>query len=365
MAAVARRQPLYQENKMTDATIRIGIVGAGGNTRAKHIPGLRAIAGVEIVGVCNRSEASSAKVAAEFQIPKVYRNWRALVNDDAVDAVVIGTWPYMHAPVSLAALAAGKHVLCEARMAMNAREAHKMLAAARRRPDLVAQVVPAPFTLRVDRTVQRLLSEGFIGRPLVLDVYDNGSFIDTAAGISWRQETDYSGLNVMMLGIWYEAVMRWLGPAASVLAMGRTFADRLPDAVSGLRRTVEVPDHLDVVAALACGVQAHFRSTRVCGLSGASHCLLFGETGTLRFEGDRLFGGRRGDKGLQAIAIPTAEAGGWRVEESFINAIRGLEPVRLTSFEDGVRYMEFTEAVQRSRQTGAIVHLPLGEVTPG
>jgi len=338
-------------------------VGAGGNTRAKHIPGLRAVNGVEIVGVCNRTAASSEKVAADFQIPKVYRNWRDLVADDAVDAVVIGTWPYMHAPVTLAALAAGKHVLCEARMAMNAREAHAMLAAARRRPDLIAQVVPAPFTLRVDRTVQRLLSEGFVGRPLVLDVYDIGSFIDNAAAISWRQEIDYSGLNVMMLGIWYEAVMRWMGPAAQVLALGRTFADRLKDPATGQLCTVEVPDHLDVVATLACGVQAHFRSTRVCGLSSASHCMLFGEKGTLRIEGDRLYGGRCGDQTLQEITIPAAEAGGWRVEESFINAIRGLEPVRLTTFEDGVRYMEFTEAVHRSRQSGASVHLPLTERT--
>jgi predicted dehydrogenase len=350
---------------MDNATIRVGIVGAGGNTRAKHIPGLRNITGVEIVGVCNRTPASSAKVAADFGIPKVYRDWRALIADEALDAVLIGTWPYMHAPVTLAALAAGKHVLCEARMAMNAREAHAMLAAARVRPDLIAQVVPSPFTLRVDRTVQRLLSEGFIGRPLVLDVYDTGGFLEKSAAISWRQEIDFSGLNVMMLGIWYEAVLRWLGPAMQVMAMGRAFADRLPDPATGHLRTVEVPDHLDVAAAMACGAQAHFRSTRVCGLTAASHCMIFGESGTLRIEGDRLYGGRRGEKTLNEIEIPVAEAGGWRVEESFINAIRGLEPVQLTTFADGVRYMEFTEAVQRSRQSGTSVRLPLGGIVSG
>ena len=51
--------------------------------------------------------------------------------------------------------------------------------------------------------------------------------------------------------------------------------------------------------------------------------------------------------------------GTWRVEEEFVNAIRGKEKVVLTSFEDGVRYMEFTEAVTRSAQTGQAVSLPL------
>jgi predicted dehydrogenase len=66
---------------MTNATIRVGIVGAGGNTKAKHIPGLRAIENVEITGVCNRSRASSEAVAAEFGIPRVFDDWRKLVED--------------------------------------------------------------------------------------------------------------------------------------------------------------------------------------------------------------------------------------------------------------------------------------------
>src|SRR5919199_175874 len=131
-------------------TIRIGVVGAGGNTRLHHIPKLKKIDGVEIVSVANRSRASSARVAQEFGIPRVHDHWQELVNDPGIDAVVIGTWPYMHCPVTLAALAAGKHVLTEARIAMNAAEARQMLAASRAHPALVAQIVPGPFTLAVD-----------------------------------------------------------------------------------------------------------------------------------------------------------------------------------------------------------------------
>ncbi len=344
---------------MTTQTIRIGIVGAGGNTRAKHIPGFQALEAVTLAGVCNRSRASSEAVARDFGIPKVYADWRQIVEDPEIDAVMIGTWPYMHALVTLAALEAGKHVLCEARMAMNAREAHAMLATARARPQLVAQVVPSPFSLGVDRTVQRLLAEGYLGRLLAIDIRDNGGFIDREGPVSWRQEIRYSGVNTMMLGIWYEALMRWVGTADSVVAMGQVFANPLPSEDTGRLIAVQVPDHLDVIARMACGAQAHFRSTRVAGLAAPSHAVLYGSEATLRFESGRLLAGRRDDDQLEDVSIPAEEAGAWRVEEEFIDAVRGRAPVRLTTFEDGVRYMEFTEAVIRSLKTGQTIHLPL------
>ena len=72
-----------------------------------------------------------------------------------------------------------------------------------------------------------------------------------------------------------------------------------------------------------------------------------------------LKGGRRGDAELQTIEIPEEKRGAWRVEEEFINAVRGDEEVTHTSFTDGVKYMEFTDAVSRSMRTGATVALPL------
>ena len=344
---------------MQNDTIRVGIVGAGGNTKAKHIPGLQAIENVTIVGVCNRSRASSEAVAAEFDIPQVFDNWRQLVEAPDIDAVVIGTWPYMHHPVTLAALEASKHVLCEARMAMNAREAHDMLQASRSRPHLVAQVVPSPFSLRVDRTIQRLLAEGFLGELLAIEVRDYGGFLDLEGPLSWRQDFRLSGLNVMMLGIWYEAVMRWIGEATRVMAMGKTFVKLRARDGESARQSVIIPEHLDVLADMACGAQAHFCSTRAAGHTGPSGCRLYGSEGTLRFEDGQLLGGRRDDAQLQEIIIPAEEEGRWQVEEDFIEAVRGKAPVRLTTFQEGVRYMEFTEAVFRSRQTGQAIALPL------
>src|SRR5262245_4979193 len=115
--------------------LKIGLIGAGANTKARHIPGLRAVSDVEIVAVCNRRPESTRAFAAEFGVRRVYDDWQVLLAAPDVDAVVIGTWPYLHAPITLAALEAGKHVLTEARMAMDASEARLMLEASRKRPD--------------------------------------------------------------------------------------------------------------------------------------------------------------------------------------------------------------------------------------
>ncbi len=341
---------------MSDEHVSIGIIGAGANTRLRHIPGLKAIDGVEIIGVCNRSRESSQRVAEDFGIPKIYDHWREVIADDEINAVVIGTWPYLHCAATVAALEAGKHVLVEARMAMNAEEARAMRGAALARTDLIAQVVPSPMTLGVDDTIRRRLRDGELGRLLVLEVRDGGSWLDPDTALHWRQDIELSGLNTQSLGIWYEALMRWVGQAVNVLAMGKIFVEsrKGPD---GQMRRVKIPDHLDVIADMECGAQLHLQVSGVGGLSGPTEAFLFGSEGTMRFCEGRLFGASRGAKHLEEICIPAESRGQWRVEEEFVGAIRGDEPVRLTTFEDGVKYMEFTDAVARSVATGQAVLL--------
>ena len=347
---------------MTDGIIRVGIVGAGNNTRLKHIPGLRAVDGVEIVSVCNRSRESGERVAGEFEIPKVYENWLDLVEADDTDAICIGTWPYMHSTMTLAALENNKHVLCEARMAADAQEAHAMLAAAREKPHLVAQVVPSPLTFKVDRTIQDHVASGYLGDVLAIDVRATDNiFVDTESPFHWRQSRELSGYNILTMGIWYEALMRWVGPASRVMAMTKLCVWSRRDE-HGDPRSVTVPDHVDILCEMACGAQAHMRFSSVTGLAPGSEVWLFGSDGTLRLEGPpslTLYGGRRGDGQLAEIPIPPEKQDGWRVEEEFVNAIRGKEIVTRTPFEVGVHYMEFTDAVTRSAQTGQVMPLPL------
>ncbi|MCE2413952.1 Gfo/Idh/MocA family oxidoreductase [Candidatus Poribacteria bacterium] len=343
---------------MAQDTIKVGVIGAGGNTTSRHIPGLQAIEGVEIIGVCNRSLQSSQRVADQFGIPKTYGNWQDAIADADTNAIVIGTWPYMHCRATIAALEAGKHVMCEARMAMNAREAHKMREVSRQKTHLIAQIVPSPMTLRVDNTIKRLIADGYIGDVLAIEARAGGAFLDSEAPLQWRQDFDLSGLNIMSMGIWYEALIRWVGEATQIMAMGKTFVKMRPDA-DGVMRSVRIPEHIDVVGDLECGAQLHIQVSNVAGLAGAPEVFVFGSNGTLRFSGNRLYGGQKDDTELTEIDIPDSEAGGWRVEEEFVNAIRGEEIITHTDFETGVKYMEFTEAVTLSMQSGTAITLPL------
>ena len=343
---------------MAQQTVKVGIIGAGGNTISKHIPGLQAIEDVEIIGVCNRSQESSQRVADAFGIPKTYDNWQEAIGDPDTNAIVIGTWPYMHCRATVAALRADKHVMCEARMAMNAREAHIMRMASRQKTHLIAQIVPSPMTLRVDNTIKRLIAEGYIGDVLAIEARAGGAFLDSESPLQWRQDFDLSGLNIMSMGIWYEALMRWVGEATRIMAMGKTFVKMRPDA-DDVMRSVRIPEHIDVVGDLACGAQLHIQVSTVAGLAGAPEVYVFGSNGTLRFSGNKLYGGQKGNTELTEIDIPDTEAGGWRVEEEFVNAIRGNEVITHTDFDTGVKYMEFTEAVTRSMQAGTAITLPL------
>jgi predicted dehydrogenase len=340
---------------MADQVIRVGFVGAGNNTRRHHIPKLKAQPGVRLIAVANRSRESGERVAREFDIERVVADWRDVVRAPDVDAVCIGTWPYLHAEVTIAALEAGKHVLCEARMAMNAGEARRMLEASRRAPELVAQLVPAPHTLEVDSTLTELVADGRLGEVLAVEIQatQQPRFADPSEPLHWRQDVALSGHNILNMGIWYEAMVRWLGPARRVMAVGKVAVPRRRDA-TGAWRDVDIPDHVDILANLARGAVARLRFSAIAALGPAAEAWIFGSDGTVRLEADarRLWAGRRGETALREVPIAPERRIGWRVEEEFVNAIRGREKVTRTTFEDGVAYMEFTDAVARSLATG-------------
>ncbi|HVX13294.1 MAG TPA: Gfo/Idh/MocA family oxidoreductase [Pirellulales bacterium] len=352
---------------MANDLIRVGIIGLGGNCRLRHVPGLRSCRGVEITAVSNRRPESTAAAAAEFGIPKTYGHWRELVNDPDIDAIVIGTWPYLHCPITLAALEAGKHVLTEARMALNAAEARQMLAASREHGELVCQVVPSPFGLRAHRVVLDLLQSGFIGKLREVVVFATSDHLaDAETPISWRQVRELSGLNMLTLGIIHETVMRWVPPPVRVQAQVTAFVGERLDPATGIWRRVGTPDSVHVLAALNGGAHAIYHVSGVARFGMGTQVHLYGSEGALRYElapEERLLGARRGEPALREIEVPAERSLAWDVEAEFIGAIRHERRIEFSDFATGVQYMEFTEAVARSAATGMAVKVPL-EVAP-
>lgn len=349
---------------MKSSTLRIGIVGAGENTRLRHIPGLRTIPGVEICGVVNRTRASTEAAARSLGIPSTYDRWEQLVEDPNLDAVVIGTWPNLHCDVTCAALAAGKHVLCEARMARNLGEARQMLAASQAHPDRIAMIVPSPCGLVCDEEIRHLIEERYLGdlREYVV-LGGTNQFADFSKPLHWRQDAAISGVNTLALGILHETWLRWYPQPARLLAQTQLFEPERPSPQGPGNVAVTVPDSVQVLTQLASGARGvyHFSGVQQFGSGLQMH--LYGSSGTIKItfldDDDRLQVGRLGDRQLRDLQIPPERRGGWRVEDEFVAAIRGEEKVRRTDFATGVRYMEFTEAVHQSAKELRPVELPL------
>jgi predicted dehydrogenase len=349
IALVSHRSPAVNP-------IRIGVIGAGGIVRDRHVPGFRRIDGVDLAGVVNRSEESSRRAMQEHGFKKTYPTWRDLLDDGDIDAVVIATWPYLHAPVTIAALEAGKHVLCQARMAMNGVEARAMLAASRSHPNLVTMVVPSPFTIPVDRTITRLLQDRAIGDLRSVRVFWSPGPRDPELRLSWRHQRELSGNNTMALGIVYEAIARWLGQAVAVQAVAHVFDPSRIDA-SGARLVSTIPDYLSFLAEFPGPVYASFEMAAHEQFEGNS-VLFFGTGGTLRLRPAELaLEIATGRDGFKPVEQRPEEKQDWRVEAEFIGAIRGEETVHLTDFATAAAYMAFTDAVRESAATGRRVEI--------
>jgi predicted dehydrogenase len=333
--------------------MNIGLIGAGANTRDRHIPGFQAIDGVSIVAVANRSRESGERVAKEFGIAHVFESPEALIADPDVDAVCIGTWPYRHRDYTITALEAGKHVLCEARMAGTLEESEQMLEAEQRHPELVAQLVPAPFDLRLGPTVTRMIADGTLGKITEVAVTSmNPGALNPATPIHWRQQQKYSGRNMGMLGIWGEVIQRWLGDIRVVAAHGTIATRERPDPSTGGMAEVDVPDTVSVVGELMDGAQITFRVGGVAAGAPDNGVVVYGTKATIRWHiGDTAEWAVHGQP-FATLEPDPGTASGWQVEADFVASVTRGMPVTLTNFTDGVRYMRFVDACWRSWQEG-------------
>lgn len=112
--------------------LKVGIIGCGAIAVKKHLPGLQKLNSVDIVAFCNRNILKAKTAAREFGTAdaKIYGDYREMLKDATIDVVHVCTPNASHAEITIAALEAGKHVMCEKPMAKTSEEAKRMLAVA-------------------------------------------------------------------------------------------------------------------------------------------------------------------------------------------------------------------------------------------
>jgi predicted dehydrogenase len=336
--------------------LRIGIVGAGGIVRTRHLPALKKHPDAEIVAVSNSTYESSEKFCRE-NVPQAtpILNWADLLALPDLDVIWIGTPPYMHSAVTISALEAGKHVFCQARMSMDLAEAQEMLSTSKRYPELVTMLCPPPFGLRGDLLIKKLLAENFVGRPHHIRLQSfHGNFLNPDAPAHWRQKIEISGLNVLTLGIYVEVVQRWLGSITGVFARGKI--------LTPIRQGYEViiPDLLNLLCQFENGAEGVLEFSGVDAHGKGDRLEIYGDRGTLTYDfaNDVIEGGKPGEEKLQTMQIPRELESGWRVEEDFLAAVKSKGRIRPhPDFEDGVRYMRVVQAVADSRARNSWVDI--------
>ena len=116
-------------------SVRIGIIGTG-FARRVQLPALRLVPGVTVTAIASGSLERARAVAAEFAIPHAFGSGEELARASDVDLVLVSSTPDCHARQAIAALEAGKHVLCEKPMALDTRQAARMVEVAERSPGL-------------------------------------------------------------------------------------------------------------------------------------------------------------------------------------------------------------------------------------
>ena len=344
--------------------VRIGIIGAGRVARERHIPGFRALEGVQIVGVCNQHRESTVRVAREFDIPKIIEDWERLIDDPDVDAVVIATRPSLHCPITLAALDAGKHVLTQSRMAMNAREAQRMLDRARECPHLTTMVAPTALGLAGDLAVAKLIADGFLGALHEIHVRGlNDALSDPRELMGWRQMTKYVGFNMLNLGELHEVLMRWIAPPVRVLAKATKVIPIRRDPETGKKARVGTADSIQALTTHEDGALGVYRLSGVAHHGGGDAITLHGSAGTIVYDltRDEVRAARAAQPEPVPVPIPAALRGSWRVEAEFVSAIRDGTPITRNDFATAAATMQFTEAVARSSRHQQPVDLPLSE----
>jgi predicted dehydrogenase len=264
----------------------------------------------------------------------------------------------MHKPVTIAALDAGKHVFCQARMAMDDAEAQVMYAHAKAR-NRVCGLCPVPFGLKYDRAVARMVREGTLGAVRLMRVQSfANAYASDDAPMNWRKDHRLSGLNMHTLGMYIEVVHRWFGWTREVSAHTDVYVARRTDA-AGESVDVQIPDQVLANTVAGDGTPVHY-AINAAVHKGEDRIEIYGACGTIRYDvlADQMYLAED-DREFAPVEVRNDEyydVREWRVEQDFIDAVRGAREYH-PDFLDGLKYMQVISAVYDSAEAGRAISL--------
>lgn len=268
--------------------IGVGVIGTG-FARTTQLPAWAACGGARVVAVASGRRENAEQAAREFDIPFVADDWRGVVEREDVDLVSVVTPPLTHAEMVAGALAAGKAVLCEKPMAMNAEESARMSALASHSGRLALIDHELRF-LPARRRMREMIVGGELGRVRhVRGVFRADSRARAGGPWSWWSDEKMGGGVLGAIGSHVVDAMLWMTGArvSHVSASLATHVSERPDAESGAARVVTTDDEANMLLNFADGKVTE-RATGVVALSMVEagepeHTIeVFGSEGALR-----------------------------------------------------------------------------------
>jgi predicted dehydrogenase len=356
------------------STRKIGIIGVGFGAQV-HVPGFRS-EGWEVAAICSRNREKAQKAGAEAGIDGIYTNPMELIRRDDLNAVSIITPPGAHHALSIAALKAGKHVLCEKPFALDAKQAREMLDTAEksRRTAMIAH----EFRHTPQRAyIKQLLDEGYIGKfqlctiELFLDRYVSPQ----PRPFTWMaRKADGGGLLGALGSHYIDGLRQWFGEVASVSGKLATLRPDLVDPATGKKAEAETDDTFAFTLSFKNGGMATMIASFATTPTRGARIVVMGDNGTLiaeqpgpnPLENGVVVASRNGTP-LQELKTPPQYTPFVDARDHRLMAFRllvrdftkgveqGTSPA--PNFTDGLCGQEVLDAVRESSESGRTVYL--------
>ncbi|WP_375599699.1 Gfo/Idh/MocA family protein [Devosia sp. Naph2] len=354
--------------------MKIGIVGAS-FARAAYLPALRHVDDTEVVAIASSRLESAQSAASEFGVGAAYDDWQMMLDKHQCDLVLIATPTDLHAPITLAALDRGAHVLCEKPTAMDATEVKTMLD----RAEALGRVHMIDHELRFNpnRTrIAELIASGELGDIRHVNIANIGASWANPASRpkgDWWSLAEHGGGRLGANGSHQVDMLRWwLGPVRSVVGQALTvLPDRL-DKKTGEAWTATADDLAYFTMEMESGALAQVFMSGVAANNIGNLTQVFGSKGTVVLDNDneRLMHAKAGESFSDIsvedpnAALPGLNKGVWNV--SVVGALRELTAAiregrglqRGATFEDGLKNQQVLDAVKTSTKTRGWVDLP-------
>jgi predicted dehydrogenase len=355
--------------------VRVGFVGAGWTERIQ-IPCYR-LAGLIPQAICASRPENAQRAATNLGIPQVFNSWQELIRSETVDLVSVVTPPHLHAEIAIAALRAGKHVICEKPTALNVAEAENMFAAAQTAPNQLS-IIDHELRFHPQRAhLRRLMREGYIGSPLSMELdwlYHRG--LDRRQPWGWIHDAERGGGSLGAIGSHLIDLSRWMaGRIAGLAAQLQTAHFLRPDPSGTGSHRVTSDDSAYLMLQFDAAIQGRIHINGLYPEDRGMSILVVGTEGALKIDyEDRLWGKKFGGAGSDeweelTVADETAELplpnrraftiGCYYLGKALNQALQSAQPLvaDAATFYDGLVIQRVLDAARRSNRERSWVRL--------